>query len=78
MRRHPYELPADREIASWPGVAVLARAVMPSGHRRLIVEFRGRRRFIAYPGTPTGNPRAIKNHIQDIRRVLRELGAERV
>ena len=71
-RSHPYDGPADRELAKWPGAVVLDRATMPSGHRRLVLEYRGRRRFIVYPGSPS-DQRGAHRHLQDIRRVLRQI-----
>lgn len=76
MRRHPYDEHADRKLAKWPGVVVLDRATMPSGHRRLVLEYRGQRRFIVYPGTPRDNKHGPRNHVQDIRRVLRALESD--
>lgn len=72
-RRHPY----DRELAKWPGVVVVDRAIMPSGHRRLVLEYRGKRRFVVHPGTPRDGKRGARNHVQDIRRVLRAIDEER-
>lgn len=72
-RKHPYDEAADRELARWPGVVVIDRATMPSGHRRLVLEYRGKRRFVVYPGTPRDNKRGPRNHVQDIRRVLRQI-----
>lgn len=72
-RSHPYDAAADRELARWPGVVVLDRATMPSGHRRLVLEYRGKRRFVVYPGSPSDSRTGAKNHVQDIRRVLRQI-----
>ena len=71
-RTHPYDEAADRELARWPGVVVVDRATMPSGHRRLVLEYRGKRRFVVYPGSPS-DQRAVHRHLQDIRRVLRQI-----
>lgn len=73
MRRHPYDEHADRELARWPGVVIVDRATMPSGHRRLVLEYKGKRRFIVYPGTPRDSKHGPRNHVQDIRRVLRAI-----
>lgn len=59
MKRHPYEAAADRELAKFPAVRV--------------VEHGGQRRSIFYPCTPS-DCRGIRRHLQDIRRVLREMG----
>lgn len=72
-RRHPYDAAADRELAKWPGAVVLDRAVMPSGHRRLVIEYRGKRRFVVHPASPSDAKRGVRNHVQDIRRVLRAI-----
>ncbi len=52
-------------------MVIVDRATMPSGHRRLVLAYRGQRRFIVYPGTPRDSKHGPKNHVQDIRRVLR-------
>lgn len=70
MKRHPYEEAADRELAKW-GAQVVDRIKATSGHRRLVLEYRGVQRFVAYPGTPRDCKCGPRNHVQDIRRVLR-------
>jgi hypothetical protein len=72
-RTHPYDDAADRELAKWPGVVVLARVVVSSGHRHLILEYKGQRRFVVHPASPSDSRTGARNHVQDIRRVLRQI-----
>lgn len=72
MKRHPYEAAADRELEKFPSVRLVGRESRGKS-RALVVEFNGSRRSVFYPCTPS-DYRAIHRHLQDIRRVLRELG----
>lgn len=66
----------DRELEKWPGVAAY-REFPGNRHNRLIITFGGKSRFVIYPSSPGKSRKAILNHIQDVRRALRELGAQR-
>jgi hypothetical protein len=70
-----YHQAADREIQRWPGVAIIERRI--GKHARLSLEFQGRRRFVIHPASPS-DVRGVHRHVQDIKRVLTELGANRV
>lgn len=65
----------DKELARWPGVK--ARRERGAKHYRLVLRVGGKERFVTYPGSPSGSPCAILNHIQNIRGQLREMGAVR-
>lgn len=67
----------DAELANWPGVSHF-RKLGGSRHSRLYLTYGERSRFVVFPSSPCKSPSAILNHIQDVRRTLRELGAEKV
>jgi hypothetical protein len=75
-RRHPYDELVARELADWPGVR---HEHLPHGakSRRLLVTYNGASRKIYSPLTPSDRAHGALNHLNDIRRVLRELGAQR-
>ena len=72
MKRHPYEAAADRELERFPAVRLVGREYRGKS-RALVVEFAGAQRSVFYPCTPS-DCRGIRRHLQDIRRVLREMG----
>ena len=74
-RRHPYDDLADRELSAWPGVQW--ERDESGKHLALRLTYAGESRKVHYPFTPSDKWRGPLNHVQDIRRVLRELGARR-
>ena len=58
----------DYELSRWPGVHAVR--VGTRKHNRLVLHAKGRSRFVVYPSSPTGHPRALRNHISDIRHIL--------
>lgn len=68
---------AEAEIAHWPGVAFRHEHPRGKGHPRIVVAFGSRERFVTFPGTPSDSLRGVRNHIADLRKALREMGAER-
>ena len=70
-----YDDAADRELAMWPGVTI-ERTITSGGHRRLLLTYRGGSRVVIYSqsGSDTYGP---ANHVGDVRRELRMLGAKR-
>lgn len=72
MSRHPYDEAADRELARFPAVRVVARE-RRGKHRALVLEHAGTQRCVFYPGSPSDHL-GPRKHCKDIRRVLRELG----
>jgi len=73
LKRHPHDEAADRELSQFPAVRVVCREFRGKS-RALVVEFDGKCRSIFYPQTPSDH-RGVHRHLQDIRRVLAELGA---
>ena len=73
MKSHSYDSAAARELAKYPGVRVVGRDRRGKS-LALILEFNGARRSVFYPCTP-GDKCGARNHVRDIRRVLRQLGA---
>jgi hypothetical protein len=74
VKRTFYDDPADAELEQWPGVE--AKRVVRGKHYALVLTFNGVSRFVIYPTSP-GDTRGALNHIQNIREVLREMGATR-
>ena len=75
-RRHPYDDAADSELAHWPGVRWQRLA---QGRKALVlaVTYAGATRKVTYPITPSDSRTGALNHVQDLRRTLRALGAPR-
>jgi hypothetical protein len=74
IKRSEYVEFGDRELESWPGVSV--ERDWTKRHMRVTVTFQGRSRFVIAPATGS-DARGPLNHVQDLRQVLREIGAER-
>lgn len=71
-----YTQAAEREIEHWPGATL--RFEKSSKHRRAIVAFEDRERFIVFPTSPSDSSRGHLNFLTDFRVELRALGARRV
>lgn len=74
--RDAYTQAAERELEHWPSVEF--RFEQASKHRRIVLEFAGKERFVMFPSTPSDNVRGHLNHIAGLRVELRALGARRV
>lgn len=70
-----YDAMADAELARWQGVT--HERGMTAKHHYLAVTYRGQTRRIVYPASGSDR-RGPQNHAQDVRQVLRELGAVRI
>ena len=71
-----YEDAAERELAAWPDVQ--AEWLPARGkHPVLRLTYAGASRKVPYPGSPSDTGRGPLNHVQDVRRTLRALGATR-
>lgn len=73
--RHPYILPARRELNQWPGVT--AKHLPRAKHRALMITYNNRTRMIIYPTSPSDGVRGVKNHIGEIRAACVALGARK-
>ena len=63
-----------KELERWQGVAY---SVDKTGrHPRIWLEYRGVKRFIPYSSTPVGKY-GLMQKVTQLRRMLREIGAER-
>jgi len=69
-----YEEAALEELSRWPGVSV--SFLCASKHAVALLSFQGTSRKAFYPMTPSDSRGAL-NFQQDIRRLLREMGAVR-
>jgi len=67
-----YETAAMAEIAKWPGVT--AKFTKTSRHAYCILSFNGKSKKAIYPVTGSDRKGPL-NHCQDIRGILREMGA---
>jgi hypothetical protein len=74
-RRSEYDLATERELIMWPGVT--CRQDRRSKHCALILTFRGEERMMTYPATGS-DVRGPRNHVRDMRAILRGMGAYRV
>lgn len=66
----------ERELEQWPKVKYEVEKEGRSRHPKLWLEYEGRRRFVVFSSTYVAH-RGLKNNISNLRRVLRELGAEK-
>lgn len=73
--RNDYEAAAVREVARWAGVS--ARFEDNARHPRIVLSFSGAERFVVYPASPSDSRRGLARFLADVRRTLRDLGAER-
>jgi hypothetical protein len=64
----------EQELARWPEVRYTVDATRP--HHRLWVEVNGRRQFLPFSSTRT-NSRGSRNAVAMLRRLLRQMGAQR-
>lgn len=74
MAKSEVEQAGLRELIAWPGVTW--RAEYAGKHVKLFLSFDGRTRFVVRSKTLSDH-RGIRNHVGDIKRTLRLLGAER-
>lgn len=74
MAKSEVEQAAIAELLLWPGVT----AVVEQGrkHVKVTLHFEGRSRFVIRSSTLSDH-RGVRNHVGDIKRTLRLLGAER-
>ena len=76
MTGHPYTVPVWRELRVWPGVT--ARREARGKHKALLLTFAGKTTTVFYPPTPSDGARGLPNHMAEVRKALKELGAVRV
>jgi hypothetical protein len=71
--KDPFAKARDRELARWPD----ATATVDRGHKHIIIRlaWRGRKALVTCSKSASC-PRAVLNHIGDIRRALRGMGAQ--
>lgn len=74
-KRTIFDDPVEAELARWPGVT-WSREVRGK-HYALVLSFGCVSRFVIYSGSPSDGLRGAMNHLQDVRGVLRDLGATR-
>ena len=65
-----------KEASNWRDVSVEIEIKGRKTHPRFWVEAHGQRRFVVYSGTST-SCRCVRNNVAALRRVLREIGAEK-
>lgn len=75
-RRDAYTQAAECELEHWTGVD--CRFDVTGKHRRALLSFNGRERFVVFPSSPSDNARGPLNFLTDLRVELRALGARRV
>ncbi len=63
----------EKELSRWPGVNY--RAEHAGRHPKLWVEYKGEKRFVPYSSTKVGHY-GLMQKVTQLRRVLREMGAE--
>ena len=74
MAKSEVEQAGLRELIAWPGVTW--RAVYAGKHIKLHLTYEGRTRFVVRSRT-LSDARGVRNHVGDIKRTLRLLGATR-
>lgn len=70
-----YEQLTREEVAEWPGVTVTFR--QRAKHREATLTFGEQSQFAIYPSTPGDGSRGALNHIAEVRKLLRLIGAVR-
>lgn len=75
MRHNEHSRAIEHEIALWPGVGV--RFGARRKHREATLSYQGRERFVMYCSSPSDSRRGLKIKIAEVRRTLKELGAEK-
>jgi hypothetical protein len=65
----------EKELRTWSGVTFEVEHL--STHPKLWVCYNSNRRFLIFSSTNV-DPRGIRNKVSQLRRLLRELGAEKV
>lgn len=75
LRPTDHDIAADAELRLWPGVTYRREHI--AKHRRLVLYFGDRSRFVTYPTTSV-NFFGPTRHVADIKRVLAEMGATRI
>lgn len=70
-----YAITTEREVAEWPGVSVSFNNT--KRHRVAVLAYRGRTRRVVFAATPSDSARGLLNHIGELRKELRGLGASR-
>lgn len=70
-----YLAETQREVEGWLGVTVSADT--GGKHDRITLHLGSESRFVVAPSTPS-DVRGIKNHIAEVRRTLRAMGAVRI
>jgi hypothetical protein len=77
MNSRIYDEYREAELKNWPGVSV-SEVRRGSKADRVYLAYNGKSRFVSFPHSPSDSRTGPRNHVQDVRRVLRELGAQRV
>ena len=65
----------EKELRAWPGVTY--EVVTNRPHSKLYVQYGEQRRFIPFSGTPV-QTRGMLNKVSQLRRLLRDIGAEKL
>lgn len=75
MRHNEHSRAIEREVAQWPGVTL--RFGNRRKHREAVLMYQDRERFVMYCSSPSDSRRGMKIKIAEVRRVLKELGAQK-
>lgn len=75
VKRTDYDDVVDAELSRWPGVT--ATRQVRGKHYALVLEYNGWSRFVIYPCSPGDGVHGAKNHLGDVRKALRDMGAVR-
>lgn len=75
MSRNPFDEAMDRELQRWPSVTAVRS--IGGKHNRIILHHGDRSSVVVYPATPSDR-RGVLNHIAQMRRILRDLGATEI
>ena len=74
--RDAFTLATERELEHWPEVH--HRFEFSKKHRRVVISWNGRERFVIFPTSASDNIRGPLSHVTNLRVELRALGARRV
>ncbi len=63
------------ELEAWPSVTCTFED--GAKHKKVVLHYAGKSRFVMFPSSPSGSGQSLTGKLGDVRRALKELGAQR-
>jgi hypothetical protein len=76
MSRDPYITAIERELKHWPDVSYTWDRSRK--HRKVHLEFDGKKKWTTVPSTSSDNVRGFKNNVTNLKKTLTDMGARRL